>query len=46
MLASAKTDGIHGPLDWDGTHEYLADARMAANEMRLAIAIAKAVQEG
>ncbi len=46
LLASSRTDGMWGPLDWDGSHEWLADSRMANNEIRLALAIAKAVKEG
>lgn len=45
IMLIQRTDGLNGPPDWDGSHEWLADARKARNELRLAQYIALAMKE-
>lgn len=45
MLAIRRTDGINGPLDWDGDAEWLAEGRKARNETRLADAVRRCMAE-
>lgn len=45
IMASRRTDGINGPLDWDGDAEWLADGRNARNETRLAEAVHKCMAD-
>lgn len=43
ILSATLTDGMNGPPHWDGNQVWLADARKARNERRLARYIAEAM---
>lgn len=45
IIATIRTNGPDGDPHWDGTSEWMADARKARNEAKLAMYIVEALQE-
>lgn len=45
MLAAMRTNGVDGPIDWDGDTLWLSDARKARNEARLAKYVVEAMND-
>ncbi len=45
LLATQWTNGVDGPMDWDGTHCWVADGKKARNEERVASYVVQAMQE-
>jgi len=45
VIAITRTDGVNGAPHWDGSFEWMADAKKARNEAKLAMYIVEALEE-